>query len=53
MGPDWYFDAYEACEELYAGRWDSMSDHERDQAVNDYVLNEADARRDIEKESDV
>ena len=52
MGPEWYFNAYEACEELYAN-WDSMSDAEKEQAVNDYVLDQADVLREIKNESDV
>lgn len=44
MGPDWYFNAYEACEELYEGEWDSMSDAQRDEKVSDYVFASADAQ---------
>lgn len=46
MGPDWWEEAYEACAEEYPG-WESMSDEQRDQAVSEYMLDRADAARDI------
>lgn len=42
MGPDWWTEAYFACEEKYGDRWLSMTDDERDQAVSDYLREQAD-----------
>ena len=61
MGPDWYFDAYEACEELYdqahaanAGpAWDQLTDEQKHKAVMDFVRQCADIARAVQKESDV
>ena len=43
MGPEWWFQAWEACEDLYEGRWDSMSDDARAEAVDNYILGVGDA----------
>lgn len=51
MAPDWWEEAWEACEEAYAGKWESMSDAERDEAISDYMLDCADVRK-IESETE-
>lgn len=53
MAPEWWIEAAEACEEIYAGKWESMSDEERDNAISDYVFDRGDAQKDIEAEKGV
>lgn len=38
MSPDWWVTAELACEEIYAGSWESMSDDERNEAIMNFVL---------------
>lgn len=50
MGPEWWFEAQEQAEEEYEGRWGSMSDAERDEAVNEVIRGRVDQQRAIAKE---
>jgi hypothetical protein len=51
MGPDWWIEAQLACEEEYGAKWDEMDIDQQARAIEDYVLDEADALRDVQKES--
>lgn len=42
MGPEWWFEAEQQAEEEHEGRWDSMSDAEREEAVAEVIRDQGD-----------
>ena len=53
MGPDWWTDAWLACEDLYGAQWDRLTEEQQAEAVNDFIRQCADIARKVKEENSV
>lgn len=51
MGPDFWTDAWLACEDLYGSEWDRLTEEQQAEAVNDFIRQCADIAKSVRKDS--